>query len=404
MTAPGRLLSRDASQEPMQHCPSCGRAYGLDDPRWRCDCAGEPLRLTLGKGLEPAEVDTSTRSLWRYRGALRVPESAKVTLGEGGTPLLALNWYGRLAHLKLDTLMPTGSFKDRGSALVMSHMRRCGVPGLVEDSSGNAGASYAAYAATAGLRCTVFAPATATPGKLHQVTIYGGRLQAVDASRDETARIAQEGQGADIYGGHNWQPFFIEGTKTLAYELWEDFGWQAPDVVIVPLGGGSNLLGLDMGFRELLACGSINRLPRLYGVQASACAPLADAFAAGGDEAGSVAGGATIAEGIALRQPPRAREVLSAVRRCGGEILAADDDETIDALRALARRGVLVEPTAATSLAGYRRLTERGAIAASERTVVVLTGSGLKAVARIHELIDSAHGECRERARQTARR
>ena len=372
-----------------QWCPTCQASYPLDDPRWRCDCGGhEPLRLTPSAGLSINDIDATTQSIWRYRAALRIPSGGEVSLGEGGTPLVPLTWNGRRLYAKLDHLMPTGSFKDRGTALVMSHLRRCGVQGVVEDSSGNAGASYAAYAAAADMRCTVFAPATVTPAKLRQVELYGSHLRRIAATRDEVARLARNGDGTDIYGGHNWQPFFIEGTKTLAYELWEELGWRAPDAVVVPAGGGSNLLGLDMGFRELLACGSIDRLPRLYGIQSSLCAPLSEAFATGATEAVDVAGGATVAEGIALRKPPRASEVLQAVRASGGALVAVDEDEITEALRTLVRRGFLVEPTASVSVAGFSRLVESRAIKTSERVVVVLTGSGLKAVDRVHELLD----------------
>jgi threonine synthase len=376
-----------------QVCPTCGAAYAQNDPRWRCDDAGhEPLRLSPGTGLRPADIDTSTGSLWRYRRALRVPPEWAASIGEGGTPLVSLRWNGATVAAKLDFLMPTGSFKDRGAALVVAHLRRCGVVGVAEDSSGNAGASYAAFTATAGLACTIYAPADTSPAKRRQIEIYGANLRLVEGTREETA-VAARSHPTDIgvYGGHNWQPFFIEGCKTLAYEIWEGLGFQAPDSVVVPIGGGANLLGLHVGFSELLVAGSISKLPRLYGVQAAACAPLAAAFLNGKRAAVPVSPGPTIAEGIRITNPPRGAQILAAVRETGGGILAVGEFELLESLKRLLRGGIAVEPTSAVALAGLTQLVDRNDISpGDERVVVALTGHWLKSSGQSVEAVASA--------------
>jgi threonine synthase len=195
-------------------------------------------------------------------------------------------------------------------------------------------------------------------------------------------------QAAGIfYASHNWQPLFVEGVKTLAYELWEQLGFRAPDNVVVPLGYGSNVLGCERGFAELLRGGEIATPPRLFGVQAANCAPYHVAFQAGVDRLVPTTVTPTVAEGIASARPTRVGEVLRAVRESGGAIVAVTEAEIVEALRGLAARGLYVEPTSAAAAAGLTQLVARGAIRPRETTVLVLTGSGLKASLAIGELL-----------------
>jgi threonine synthase len=195
-------------------------------------------------------------------------------------------------------------------------------------------------------------------------------------------------QSAEIfYASHNWQPFFVEGTKTLAYELWEQAGFRAPDNVVVPLGYGSNVLGAERGFDELLRAGEIPRRPRLFGVQAARCAPYAAAFRAGVEHLVASEIAPTVAEGIATAKPTRVADVLRAVRDTGGSIVAVEEAEIVHALRDLARLGLYVEPTSAVAAAGLSRLLIAGVIRPQEYTVLVLTGSGLKASVTIGDLL-----------------
>jgi threonine synthase len=325
--------------------------------------------------------------VWRYARALLVDPKHAVSLGEGWTPLVAGDWDGARVQWKLDFAMPTGSFKDRGMTVMVSYLRSRGIRRVLEDSSGNAGASLSAYAAAAGMACRILVPETASAAKITQIAACGAEVVTIPGSRQDVAEAALR-QSVDVfYASHNWQPFFLEGTKTLAYELWEQLGFRAPDNVVVPLGYGSSVLGCDRGFAELLRGGEIGRRPRLFGVQAARCAPYHAAYAAGVEHLVPTEIAPTVAEGIASARPTRVVEVLRAVRESGGTVAAVEEAEIVAALRALARRGLYVEPTAAAAPAGLTRLLAAGAIRPDQTTVVILTGTGLKASAAIGELL-----------------
>jgi threonine synthase len=363
-----------------------GTRYPLDKPRWRGD-SGTHLNLGDAPGLKRGDIDTAVNSLWRYRRALLVEAKSAVTLGEGWTSLVADQWDGMPVALKLDYLMPSGSFKDRGMTVMVSYLKSRGVTHVLEDSSGNAGASLSAYCAAARLRCRVLVPETASYPKIAQIAACGAEVVTITGSRQDVADAALEMSREIFYASHNWQPFFAEGTKTLAYELWEQLGFRAPDNVVVPVGYGANVLGCDRGFSELLRNGEISSMPRLFGVQAANCAPYYAAFRAGVEHFIPAPVAPTIAEGIASSKPTRMREVLAPVRASGGEILAVSEDEIVRALAGLASKGYYVEPTSAAAAAGLSQLIARGIVKKSETTVLVLTGSGLKASEIIGRLL-----------------
>lgn len=366
--------------------PSTGQTYPVEQPLWRAP-AGSHLNLTPGAGLRRGDIDASERSLWRYRRAIRVDASCAVSMGEGWTPLIALAWQGTPVQAKLEFMMPTGSFKDRGMTVMVSYLKRHGLTRVLEDSSGNAGASLAAYAAAAGIEARILVPESASFPKIVQMAATGADVVTIAGSRQDVADAALAMSAEIFYASHNWQAFFAEGTKTLAYELWEQRGFRVPDNVVVPLGYGANVLGCEHGFRELLANGEIERMPRIFGVQAANCAPYHAAYAAGTDHLVPVEIRPTVAEGIASAKPTRVREVLAAVRDSAGAIVAVGEDEIAQALAQLAARGLYVEPTSAAAAAGLTRLLESGTISASQATVLVLTGSGLKSGDRIGELL-----------------
>jgi threonine synthase len=289
--------------------------------------------------------------------------------------------------MKLEFMMPTGSFKDRGMTVMVSYLKSRGIEHVLEDSSGNAGASLAAYAAAAGMRCRILVPETASYPKITQIAACGADVVTIKGSRQDVADAALRMSREIFYASHNWQPFFIEGTKTLAYELWEQLGFRAPDNVVVPLGYGSNISGCARGFAELKRNGEIDRTPRLFGVQAANCAPYYAAFAAGVQQLVPTAITTTVAEGIASSKPTRVKEVLSAVRDSGGMIVAVSEDEIVAALGELARMGLYVEPTSAAAAAGLSQLIASGEIRRDETSVLVVTGSGLKASERIGQLL-----------------
>jgi threonine synthase len=380
----------DMANPAQYQCPACGAQVAADRPIWRCVACFGHLNLAPGAGLARGEIIAADNSLWRYRAALALAGPPRVSLGEGWTALVERSWGGATVQFKLESQMPTGSFKDRGTALMLNHLLAVGVGPIHEDSSGNAGASIATYAAAAGIACTIFIPATAPRGKIVQIAASGAQIRAVPGTRQavtDAALAAAASGGGSFYASHNWQPFFIEGTKTLAYELWEQLGFRMPDNIVVPTGYGSNILGLDRGFDELLRCGEITQLPRLFAVQAADCAALGAAWSAGADDWVPFAPGPTIADGIATVRPVRTREVLAALRRSGGAVVAVPEADIAPALRALGRRGLFVEPTAATAAAALTQLLDAGTIRPGETTVAVLTGHGLKATDAIGRLL-----------------
>jgi threonine synthase len=330
------------------------------------------------------QIDTADASLWRYRAALALGGPPRVSLGEGWTPLVTCDWDGAAIGFKLESQMPTGSFKDRGTAVMLNHLLEVGVGPIHEDSSGNAGSSIATYATAAGIPCRIFVPATAPRGKVVQIAASGAAVEAILGTRQAVTDAALAATGDSFYASHNWQPFFIEGTKTLAYELWEQLGFAVPDNVLVPTGYGSNILGLERGFDELMRRGEIARMPRLFAVQAANCAAFAAAWC--GDAAFSPQ--PTMADGIATAKPVRTAEVLAALRRARGGVVAVPEDAIAPALRRLGRLGLYVEPTSATVGAALSRLLADGTtISPGETTVAVITGHGLKAADKIAELL-----------------
>jgi threonine synthase len=367
-------------------CPACDAAILADRPLWRCPCGGH-LNLAPGRGLRRGEIATGEASLWRYRAALTLGGPPQVSLGEGWTPLVTRDWDGAAIHFKLETQMPTGSFKDRGTAVMLNHLLEVGVGPIHEDSSGNAGSSIATYAAAAGIPCRIFVPASAPRGKVVQIAASGATVTAISGTRQAVTDAALAVIDQSFYASHNWQPFFIEGTKTLAFELWEQLGFAVPDNILVPTGYGSNILGLDRGFDELIKSGEISRRPRLFAVQAANCAAFAAAWDADAPGYVPFAAQPTMADGIATTRPVRAAEVLAALRRSRGGVVAVPEDEIAPALKRLGRLGLYVEPTAATAGAALSRLLADGTIRREETTVAVLTGHGLKAADKIAELL-----------------
>lgn len=364
-------------------CGSCGASPSGLAP-WRCPSCGSPLELELPPADRATLADGADGGVWRYRGWL--PHADPVELGEPRTALVELTGEGRTVFAKLEGGLPTGSFKDRGTAVTVSWLRARGVREMVVDSSGNAGASFAAYAARAGIRIRVFVPADASPAKLLQIRAHGAIVVTVPGPRSaagDAARDALAAAGPDVaHASHLWQPAFLAGTATFAYEVFEQLGRRAPDAIVAPLGGGTLLLGAHLGFGRLRSAGLIDSVPRLIGVQSSACAPLARAFRTGEVDAVAVEPAATIAEGIRIGRPPRSRQILAAIRETSGDIVEVTDDEIRASLRSLLADGLFVEPTSAAAHVGLARIGDR-----DETVVVALTGHGLKAAGPIGDLL-----------------
>jgi threonine synthase len=369
--------------------PRSGATFPLDQPRW-CGIDHAPLLLTPLPGLTRDQIESTTRSLWRYRSAFPFQIDEPITLGEGVTPLIPRTVAGVRVLLKCEWINPTGSFKDRGASVMLSLLRAQGIGHVLEDSSGNGGAAISAYAAAGGMAATILAPASTSPAKTVQMRAHGATVDLIPGSRQDTADAAVARSASVFYASHNWHPFFLHGTKTLAYELWEDLNFRPPDNIITPCGAGSNVLGCEIGFSELLRAGQIESLPRIFAAQPANCAPIAAAFMANADEPVATEIAPTMAEGTAIAHPIRLREVLGTLRETEGGAVTLTEKEIAEATLDLARVGIYVEPTSAQVAAAFAKLLKTGTITPEQTTVLVMTGSGLKATPRIAGLLGIA--------------
>ena len=366
------------------HCEEC---EGVLDVAYEQGALRQAPSASSGQALRQAQ-DTA-RDERGGQGApempipLHYPDDA-ITLGEGDTPSVALRSAGKCLGVddifaKLEMMNPTGSFKDRGTAVMMSVAKELGVQEVVEDSSGNAGASVAAYAARAGIGAHIFAPASAPAAKLGQIAVYGATTHLIEGDRQAVTDAAIEfaERNGMVYASHNLSPYFTEGTKTFAYEVAEEFGGDLPRHIVIPVGNGSLLIGAHTGFGELLRNGRIPAIPKLHAIQARAVMPLAAAFV--NESQPAPAARSTIAGGIAVANPPRLRQSLHALRDTGGSAIAVEESDILRWQRVLAREeGVFVEPTSAAAFAGVEALVGKGTIRHSESVLVAATGFGLK--------------------------
>ncbi|MEU6442097.1 threonine synthase [Streptomyces sp. NPDC047046] len=355
---------------PDRLCPRDGTRVPLADPRWCCPVCAGPLDLDFHPA--PKSPSGPTTSLWRYAGVLP-PAAPGISLGEGGSPLVRLT---ERVSAKLDFLMPTLSFKDRGAVLLVGLAQLLGAREVLADSSGNAGTSVAAYCARAGLRCTVYVPESTSPKKTEQIAAHGARVVRVPGDREATARAARTAadEPGVFYASHVFHPYFTQGTKTYVHELWEQLGGRLPEALVLPVGNGTLLLGAHLAIEELYGAGLIPHRPALHAVQAEAVSPLAAAWRAGLDDVtGDTPATPTLAEGIAIPRPPRAPQILAAVRATGGAFHTVPESALAPAQADLARQGLYVETTGVACWAAVRE----GAVGESE-AVIPLCGAGLK--------------------------
>jgi threonine synthase len=395
-------------------CDDCGHSLPLDRAVTGCSECGGLLeyRYDLEKAGDIAGYAASNRALglWRWKALFPpVADDALTTLGEGDTPLISAGRLGErmgLPHLwlKNDALMPTGSFKDRGFALAVSVARSHGLTRGFTYSSGNAGASFAAYAARAGIQATVFVEAAANETKVATICLYGARVyrlhyetsaQIFDAL-DQLAR-------AGAYSFVNFiNPVRHEAMKTYAYEICERLNWRAPDVMVHPVGTGGGIWGAWKGFQELRELGLIDRLPRMIGVQPAVCAPIVDAIVYGRDAAVRTGDASqTMAQSMAGDSMIHGgRRVLRAIRESDGTAIGATEAELTDAIVQLAAVGVAAEPSAAAPLAAIRSAREQGLIDADDTVVAVVTGSALKQPGVVQQIAPKPLGDVNADAAQ----
>ncbi|WP_048192698.1 threonine synthase [Pyrolobus fumarii] len=372
-------------------CVNCGEIYEPDPFLFKCRKCGSLLEV-----LVPVEgVSWSSfrgRGVWRYRPLLPVSDDVKpVTMGEGGTPLIRCEnieaWlrdrYGVAprVYVKFEGANPTGSFKDRGMTVIASIARSLRVKLVAAASTGNTASSAAAYTARAGLKMVLVLPkGKVAKGKLGQSILYGATIIEVDGSFDDAMKAVQDAVEASkggIYPFNSFNPWRLEGQKTIAFEIAEEIG--VPDFVIVPVGNGGNISAIWKGFNELHKAGLIDKLPRMVGVQAEGAAPLATAFEKGLDKPLFVDKPETVATAIRIGRPVNWMKALRAVKESGGLFTKVSDDEILSAMRMLASmEGVGAEPAGASSLAGLLKLVEDGTIGNNDTVVLVATGHALK--------------------------
>lgn len=367
-------------------CTNCLEKFNDKEPIWKCPSCGGLLDLEFMPSFDRERIQFRHPSLWRYREALPLNHDENIiSFGEGFTPLLETDIDGVKVHIKQDHLFQSGSYKDRGAAVLVSKIRELGIKKVVEDSSGNAGCAVAAYCARAGIECHIYVPKSTSPGKLAQIQKYGAFLHLVPGTREDTASAVLEAAGVNYYASHSWNPYFFQGTKTFAYEVVEQLGWKAPDTVILPVGNGTLLLGAFIGFTELVLAGLIPNIPRLIAVQSAGCAPLAAVFQKDLSALPPIQTHETLAEGIAIAAPVRWKQIVNAVRTSGGLFITVEEEELVCALDRVNRQGFYIEPTAAAAIAGVRKYIagQQG----PEIIVSVFTGHGLKSTEKMLHLL-----------------
>jgi threonine synthase len=358
-----------------------------------CEFCFGPLEVAydhdaLRKTVTREKIGAGPPNMWRYADLLPVSGESPVDLGAGFTPLIRAD---RLAAelglgevwVKDDTRNPTGSFKDRVVAVALTKARELGFKVAACASTGNLANSVAAHAARAGMDSFVFVPHDLEAVKLITTAVFGGHLIAVDGSYDDVNRLCAELASefpSWAFVNVNVRPYYSEGSKTLAFEVAEQLGWELPDHVVVPVASGSQLTKIDKGFRELAALGLVDgdSEVRISGAQAAGCSPVATAFIEGSDHVRPVKP-STIAKSLAIGNPADGWYALEVVRRTGGALAAVSDQEIVEGIRLLARcEGIFAETAGGVTVATLAKLAASGVVRSDERVVVYVTGNGLK--------------------------
>ncbi len=357
-------------------CSSCHRKSS-SLLEYRCHACGKPLEVRLKRDFDTKRIQKKTHSLWRYREFFPyVKEEQIVTLGEGWTPLV--KFVGN-AYFKLDNLNPTGSFKDRGSTALISAIHELvkSSEGFIsEDSSGNAGASVAAYSARAGLRAKIYVPDAVSGPKYNQTRFYGAEVVRVSGSRSRVAEEARVAEKGKHYVGHIFHPLFRDGIRSMAYEIAEQLNWLAPKRVYLPVSAGTLLLGVIEGFKHLVESGALESMPEVVACQTSQVSPLYHRLMnlayVPPDKITS------IADALVSVNPPLLELMTTRLQEVNGDSVLVEENQIVEAFMELALKGFFVEPSSAVAYAGYKRNVSENKLAKDEKVVIVLTGMGLK--------------------------
>ena len=349
-------------------CRSCG--YETSDPlEFRCKC-GSPLELILDLDFERELIEREEHSIWRYYKFFPHVEE-RVSLGEGWTPVIK----GKGTHFKLDFLNPTGSFKDRGSSILLSTIAgRVRSRGYIsEDSSGNAGASVAAYSAASGIRAKIYVPSTASGPKVEQIKAYGAELMRVEGRREDVTAEAMAHEEGKFYVGHVYHPVYWDAMRTVAYEIAEQFNWRPPKYVFLPVSAGTLLLGTIRGFKHLLDSGEIDELPLIVACQTKLISPLYHKLKGLAYSPPKIV--KSVADALISPNPPLLNMMVEEIRGIGDAEIV-EESEIVEAHRELALQGLYVEPSSAVAYAAYKKWLNSNRIDGS--SLVILTGIGLK--------------------------
>ena len=358
------------------YCSECGKRESVTTRKAHCDCGGlwkldyRPPKFDLDK------IDRDEWSMFRYRKFMALDDDSwrDITLGEGMTPIVRLD---ENVLLKMDYFMPTLSFKDRGAAVLIAHCKSIGVDSVVQDSSGNAGNSVAAYCARAGIACEVFVKDGTSPKKIDMIRAHGATCTVVPGSRDHCADVCRQKVKRDgiYYANHVYNPFFYEGTKTYIYEVFEQLH-RMPENIIVPVGNGTLFLGVMHALEHLLESGCIDHMPQVIALQTETCDPILQAAEQGLKEPAKITPKDTIAEGIAIGKPMRGEEILEYVYKYNIRFIHAPEDKILDARKALALKGIYCEHTTAANYAAYLAYCEKYGPTAD--CLITMCGAGLK--------------------------
>ncbi|MCY7735466.1 threonine synthase [Bacillus safensis] len=360
-------------------CNDCGKKYEMTTTLWKCDCNGVLNLVKDTPKIDMAAWDHYPNSLWRYVETMPFSKGSKtwesVTMGEGQTPLILLDPNEPNTYVKVDYMMPTLSFKDRGAAVLMTKAKELGVSKVIADSSGNAGTAIAAYAARCEIACDIYLSDETSPKKVAQIKAHGATIKEIRGTREDIAAAAQKAVDDEnvFYASHVYHPYFFEGTKTYAYEIYEQIK-GAPDAVIIPVGNGTLLLGAYYGFKELFENGLIHKIPKIIAIQAKNCAPLVKAYQNEEESESPVTNTGTLAEGIAIAAPARSKQILQAVQDTNGTFIDIEEDEILNARSKLSEKGFYVEVTSAVNFAGYLKYKKES----KETIVIPLCGAGIK--------------------------
>ncbi len=371
-----------AGREAFFICRSCKAKLSLAEARYKCICGGLLDIGGLDDAFSASSLECDAHGVFRYRRLM--PDIIdghwhEATMAEGMTGLVDLNVKGLDMRGKMDYTMPTLSFKDRGAAVLMAAAKALGIKSVVQDSSGNAGNSIAAYAARLRIDCEILVPEGTSPNKISQIRAYGASVRVVPGSREDTAAAAlKEAESGRYYASHVYNPIFYQGTKTYVYEIWEQLGGKLPEALVVPIGNGTLLLGMLLGLRSLMAGGAIERMPRIVAVQAARCAPIYRAFMNGERTVTPVTNEGTSAEGIAIAAPVRGAQMIEALRELGGIVVQAGEEDIARCETMLSKAGIFVEPTSAATVAGAESWARAEGFSGS--MVLPMCGAGLKSL------------------------